>query len=60
MDVDRRDVLKMLGASPFVGLFGNREVSAASSKETRSRERMEDQTWRVFEEPYLSEIAFPL
>ncbi|MFH1743013.1 MAG: GH116 family glycosyl-hydrolase [bacterium] len=60
MDVDRRDVLKMLGASPFMGLFGNREVSAASSKDTRSRERMENQTWRVFEEPYLSEIAFPL
>ena len=60
MDVDRRDVLKMLGASPFMGLFGNREISAASNRGQRPQSRTEDPTWRVFEEPYLSEIAFPL
>jgi len=60
MDMDRRDVLKMLGAAGFTGLFGNRDVSANAVRRSTPRAKTEEITWRVFEEPYLSEIAFPL
>ena len=59
MDVARREVLKMLGAAPFMGLFGERDRSAGRRRR-RSYSRADEITWRVFEEPYLSEIAFPL
>lgn len=56
MELKRRDVLKVLSAAPFAGLFGgNRSASANSDKEKELA-----QTWRMFEEPFLSEIAFPL
>jgi uncharacterized protein (DUF608 family) len=50
--VERRDVLKILSASPFLGLRTARQ--AAPGRETASH------PWRVFEDAFLSEIAFPL
>jgi len=56
MEFKRRDVLKVLSAAPFAGLFGStQKVEAASS-----RKKDNEHAWRVFEEPFLSEIAFPL
>ncbi|MGC9326751.1 MAG: GH116 family glycosyl-hydrolase, partial [Candidatus Hinthialibacter sp.] len=57
MEFDRRDVLKILTAAPFVGLFGaKRTADARSSRDERELAHI----WRMFEEPFLSEIAFPL
>ncbi|MEW6237279.1 MAG: GH116 family glycosyl-hydrolase [Candidatus Omnitrophota bacterium] len=57
MELQRREVLKMLSAAPFFGLFGQ---SAYAKVSERRRKTKEKQVWRVFEEPFLSEIAFPL
>jgi uncharacterized protein (DUF608 family) len=50
--MERRDVLKILSAAPFLGL---RSASQASSGAGRA-----SHPWRVFEDDFLSEIAFPL
>ncbi|HOE13135.1 MAG TPA: GH116 family glycosyl-hydrolase [bacterium] len=60
MALNRREVLKMFGASPFIGMFGDAPASGKESKSRDSGRTGNEQTWRVFEEPYLSEIAFPL
>jgi uncharacterized protein (DUF608 family) len=50
--VERRDVLKILSASPFLGLWGAPQASPESAPPGHP--------WRVFEDAFLSEIAFPL
>ncbi len=55
--MQRRDVLKVLTAAPFLGLFGGEAYGVKSKRSTRETF---SQKWRVFEEPFLSEIAFPL
>jgi uncharacterized protein (DUF608 family) len=47
--MERRDVLKLLSSAPFLGLVQGGSTARATTHE-----------WRVFEEPFLSEIAFPL
>ncbi len=56
MAMQRRDVLKILTATPFLGCFGSTHTAQAKHQ----RNRQEEHIWRVFEEPFLSEIAFPL
>jgi uncharacterized protein (DUF608 family) len=51
--MERRDVLKVLTAAPFLGLSRSRAVALQGSPPP-------GHTWRSFEEPFLSEIAFPL
>jgi uncharacterized protein (DUF608 family) len=53
--MDRRDVLKMLSAAPFLGISSSSRGAAAGQSSEAASHR-----WRVFEEPFLSEIAFPL
>ncbi len=48
--MERRDVLKILSAAPFLGLRKAPQPSAAAAIHP----------WRVFEDEFLSEIAFPL
>lgn len=50
--MERRDVLKILSAAPFLGLRSGAQTSSAG--------RPASQPWRVFEDSFLSEIAFPL
>jgi uncharacterized protein (DUF608 family) len=50
--MQRRDVLKILSAAPFLGL--------RSAPQVASSERAASHPWRVFEDQFLSEIAFPL
>ena len=50
--MERRDVLKILSAAPFLGL--RPAPHAASGAQPASH------PWRVFEDAFLSEIAFPL
>ena len=52
--MERRDVLKMLTAAPFLGLAGARAIPSQGPAAPLGH------AWRVFEEPFLSEIAFPL
>ncbi|MBI1387569.1 MAG: hypothetical protein GC154_03885 [bacterium] len=57
MTMQRRDVLKIMTAASFAGLYGGE----ASAQPGRRRPRVRTESvWRVFEEPHLSEIAFPL
>jgi len=56
MSIARRDVLRMLTAAPFIGISGVRGVGQPSGAVTPPPADV----WRVFEEPFLSEIAFPL
>ncbi len=59
MEFKRREVLQVLTAAPFIGLFGQQAQAQVSA--TRKRKRSVSQlNWRSFEEPFLSEIAFPL
>jgi non-lysosomal glucosylceramidase len=55
--MERRDVLKILSATPFLGLSGGKGARAAQGASSSSSATA---PWRVFEEPFLSEIAFPL
>jgi len=50
--VERRDVLKILSAAPFLGLRSAPQTSAGRAPASHP--------WRVFEDAFLSEIAFPL
>ncbi len=59
MTMKRRDVLKMLTASPFLGWMGSGKTVLSSEPQTEAGEQAR-QMWRVFEEKFLSEIAFPL
>jgi non-lysosomal glucosylceramidase len=52
--VQRRDVLKILTAAPFLGLAGSRVQTGATARSGT------ETVWRVFEGPFLSEIAFPM
>jgi len=49
--MQRRDVLKILSAAPFLGMRSAPQSSAAAPA---------SHPWRVFEDAFLSEIAFPL
>jgi uncharacterized protein (DUF608 family) len=49
--MERRDVLKLLSSAPFAGLLGSQERSPRDPATHR---------WRLFEGPFLSEVAFPL
>src|SRR5262245_12245780 len=51
--MERRDVLKILSAAPFLGLRSSSESQAAAAAAA-------SHPWRVFEDEFLSEIAFPL
>ncbi len=59
MDLQRREVLKVLSAASFMGMFGA-GAQAQMSAVRRQKKQTDEQVWRVFEEPFLSEIAFPL
>ncbi|MFQ5791573.1 MAG: GH116 family glycosyl-hydrolase [Acidobacteriota bacterium] len=59
MTMRRRDVLKMLSAAPFVGLMGSRTAGRGLPPSLKAGAR-DHHVWRVFEDPFLSEIAFPL
>ncbi len=50
--MERREVLKILSASPFLGLRSGSQTSPAAGTASHP--------WRVFEGSFLSEIAFPL
>jgi non-lysosomal glucosylceramidase len=50
--VERRDVLKILSAAPFLGLRPGPQASPGAAQASHP--------WRVFEDSFLSEIAFPL
>jgi uncharacterized protein (DUF608 family) len=52
MIVERRDVLKILSAAPFLGLRGASQSASPMAAASHP--------WRVFEGNFLSEIAFPL
>ncbi|HSF14736.1 MAG TPA: GH116 family glycosyl-hydrolase [Vicinamibacteria bacterium] len=54
--MERRDVLKLLSAAPFIGLGRQQAANRAPRYEASAGEHV----WRVFEEPFLSEIGFPL
>lgn len=58
MDMRRRDVLRMLSAAPFAGMLGAGSNKSLFPDAGDSPDP--EQVWRVFEEPFLSEIAFPL
>lgn len=60
MPIARRDVLKMLTAAPFAGLTGAPRLKQPSVASRGSASPAPANIWRVFEEPFLSEIAFPL
>lgn len=53
--MERREVLKLLSAAPFAGFSGAQRSGVGSGPSSSS-----EQVWRVFEEPFLSEIAFPI
>jgi uncharacterized protein (DUF608 family) len=57
MSIARRDVLKMLTAAPFVGLSGAPPLRQAAGTGPASAP---SDSWRVFDPPFLQEIAFPL
>ncbi len=59
MSIARRDVLKMLTAAPFVGLSGVPRLHQPG-RTAAGFGPAPANVWRVFEEPFLSEIAFPL
>lgn len=59
MEMQRRDVLKIIAASSFLGMYGNR-AEAQYFGNPREVQKSAQPLWRVFEHPYLSEIAFPL
>ena len=59
MSIARRDVLKMLTAAPFVGLAGVQGLQKPGQPAGGASPQPAN-VWRVFEEPFLSEIAFPL
>jgi len=50
--MERRDVLKILSAAPFLGLRPARQVASGAQPPSHP--------WRVFEDAFVSEIAFPL
>ena len=50
--MERRDVLKILSAAPFLGLRPAPQASPGPAAASHP--------WRVFEDSFLSEIAFPL
>ena len=54
--MERRDVLKMLTTTPFLGLARARRGASQRPRPGG----VSDPVWRVFERPFLSEIAFPL
>lgn len=56
MSIARREVLKILTAAPFAGLSGVPRLRQTSGGASPTPARV----WRAFEEPFLSEIAFPL
>ncbi len=59
MTMERREVLKLLSAAPFAGFSGTQE-RARGSRLDANPSSSSKQMWRVFEEPFLSEIAFPI
>jgi len=59
MELERREVLKFLAAAPFAGLLGW-DATVIDGVRKKRGENEPDPTWRVFEPPFLSEVAFPL
>jgi len=63
MSPDRREALQMIAGAPLMGLFGGRGGRAegrSGGPSLRWEAASGEPLWRVFEEPFLSEIAFPL
>ena len=62
MTMQRREVLKILSAAPFIGSLDAASLDARPVRPGAqpSGQPAPSQIWRAFEEPFLGEIAFPL
>jgi len=60
MHADRRNVLKMIAAAPFLGMFGRAAQAAETGTAQTATASGRQILWRTFEGPFTSQIAFPL